>query len=619
MPKKILLVTSSRARSLIPKLVTEKAVCYYLVNDPKQYLDLQNRLVNVVEIRNLAGLFHEVFEEIKESYCAVISDLNQRYNSVAWWGGQLASKNNAAAPLPLLHIIYLFCAKKIIAQTNNDIDVLLVLNSSALAGCIKREAFSLGVPVHNYRSIPNEWKNILRQWLSYCANTFYFVRLAIQSRIWARLLPPSPPAKVPPSATRVVIRSWITKGVFDKNDNFHDRHFGPLPDWLRERKCEVWTLPMLYNLPEPVRKVYQRMRASRNAFLLSDHFLHVGDYINMLIQHYRLARKRFDTITIKGVEVTALFQEAVHRQEFNYDAMVLNLVYPMVKRLQELRYEIDAFYYPFENNLAEKPFILGVRAFFPQAKIIGFQHAVAFPELLSCHFNQSEKGIHPLPDQIICNGPHSLMLYREAGFPPERLIPGSNLRFGDVFHLVSEKEGSNQWRSRTQQKIVLLPLPYGQHLTFEILTTMKKALGNTGVYKIYIRHHPLLQKKSLLQSLKHIRMEHYEFADQGVLQDWLPRSFAVVSGGWSVTSVEAACMGVPVLRLLPANTFFLDPFADMEYPLQPVATPADLRDQLHRIDSIIEKDPMTFKRIGENFLEAYFTKPDQQNLEVFFK
>ena len=76
-------------------------------------------------------------------------------------------------------------------------------------------------------------------------------------------------------------------------------------------------------------------------------------------------------------------------------------------------------------------------------------------------------------------------------------------------------------------------------------------------------------------------------------------------------------MGVPVVRLVPANTFSLDPFADFEYPLPPVATPADIRHQFSYIESILEKDPMTFKRIGKKVLVEYFTKPDQANMEIF--
>lgn len=618
MTKQLILIPSSRARSLIPKVAQGKSACYYLVNDPQHYDDLRQELKSVILIRNLGGLFHETFQEIKESYGEAVFYLTKKYDSVAWWGGQLASKNNAAAPLPLLHIVYLFCVKKILAKASGEGEVILVLNSRALAKCITQEAFSLGVSVCAYRSIFNEWKYVLRQWLSYGANLFHFLGMAIKSRICARLLPLPAREKVPPSCLRAVIRSWVTKGVFDKDNNFHDRNFGPLPDWLRGQQYEVWTLPMPYNLPESVYKVYKRMKVSGKIFILPEQFLRFSDYIKVLLNHYHLARRRFECITIEGMEVTALFDEAVRQQEFNWEAMFLNLVYPMLQRLRERGYDFDAFYYPLENNLAEKPFILGIREFFPQAKIIGFQHTGVCSELLSYQLLGDGQSTPPLPDRIICSGPRYLSIYREAGFPASRLMLGSNLRFGDVFRPdTDEAVEHRRGFSRTEPKIILLPLPYGQNLAFEILANLWEALGDAAMYSLYIRQHPLLPKKSILQFLEHLRVENYKFADQGILQDWLPRAFALVSGGSSVTVLEAAANGVPVLRLVPANTFSLDPFAGFEYPLSPVSLLGDMRQQLQQIENILESDPLAFKRIGEKVLAAYFTKPDQENLKIF--
>ncbi|MDO8505873.1 MAG: hypothetical protein Q7S48_04840 [bacterium] len=617
MKKKIILITRNRARSLIPKLVHGNVVCYYLINDPKHYDDLRKGLMNVIEVRNLTGLFHEMFQEIKEPYCEIIASLNQKYDSIAWWGGQLASKNNAAAPLPLLHIIYFFCAKKIIAESSDDSDILLVLNSRALTECIEHEASSRGVSVRVYCSIFNQWGNILQQWFSYLANTFYFVRRIIQSRFAARMISLPPCARVSSSAKRVIIRSWVTKGVFDANNNFRDRNFGSLPDWLHARQNEVWTLPMFYNLHEPLRRVCKRMKMSGDVYLLPDHFLSIGDYTRMIIHTYRMARRRFENIIIKDVDVTGLFQEAVRRQEFNWEAMVLNLVYPMLKRLMEIGYDFDTVYYPFENNLAEKPFILGVRTFFPKAKIIGFQHTARCSELLSYYLDGNDKGVHPLPDRIICSGPRYLTLYRETGLPDSLLLAGSNLRFGDVFQSGTERERTHQRFLRTEQKIILLPLSYSQNLTFETFINIKEALRNNPEYKVYIRNHPLVSRKSIVKFLRHIQMVDYEFADEGVLQNWLPRTFAIVSGGWSVTILEAAAMGIPVVRFVPANTFSFDPFAGFEYPLEPVTTPVDIGRQLHHIDAFLDNDPTTFEKIGRKVLAEYFTKPDDETMKIF--
>ncbi len=105
----------------------------------------------------------------------------------------------------------------------------------------------------------------------------------------------------------------------------------------------------------------------------------------------------------------------------------------MLKRLKEMGYEIDAFYYPFENNAPEKQFILGCRKYFPNSQIIGFQHTTFFPNQLAYHLGSEEKDCHPLPDKIVCSGPIYVKLHNKAGFPSDILVAGPNLRFESVY------------------------------------------------------------------------------------------------------------------------------------------------------------------------------------------
>ena len=64
-----------------------------------------------IEIRNLSGIFDEVFQEIKEPFLELITNINKKYHSFEWWGNDLASRSPGATPL-LLNITYLFCVKK---------------------------------------------------------------------------------------------------------------------------------------------------------------------------------------------------------------------------------------------------------------------------------------------------------------------------------------------------------------------------------------------------------------------------------------------------------------------------------------------------------------------------
>ena len=112
-------------------------------------------------------------------------------------------------------------------------------------------------------------------------------------------------------------------------------------------------------------------------------------------------------------------------------------------------------------------------------------------------------------------------------------------------------------------------------------------------------------------------MSSYEFADEGIIQDWLPKMHAVISIGTSITILEAVTMGVPVIRVIPDNTVYYDPFIWSDYPLSPVNTAEEIRKQLRLVDEIMTADAGEFHKIGKNVLSQYFTEPSDEKLRVF--
>ena len=128
---RLILVPKKKAMSLIPQI--DKVIYYYLSDDYAYFLELKRTLGGNVEIRTLSGLFDETFQEIKEPFLKLITNLNKKHNSFEWWGGELASRNPAATPL-LHNITYLFSVKKILASFSEKIG--FILESHALSDCI---------------------------------------------------------------------------------------------------------------------------------------------------------------------------------------------------------------------------------------------------------------------------------------------------------------------------------------------------------------------------------------------------------------------------------------------------------------------------------------------------
>ncbi len=605
--KHIVIVPKNKAVSLIPKIISTDSLCYYLVDDYSYFTDLRDKLVDIIEIKNLSGLFDDVLQEIKPAAIDLLSKLNRRYDSFEWWGNHIASHSSSATPL-LLNITYLFCAKKILSDSPKD--VIFIIQSPALGDCILKAAAGCGYNAIDYGKTNIRLEKLKRR-LRYFAQAIYFFKVILQERAAAFKFFNVLPAKKPSTNKRVVVRSWITMGNFDKSGKFCDRNFGRLPDWLRSKDYEVWTLPMFFNISLTPKKLYALLRKQNQPFLFPGHYLKFSDYWEILRGAYRLFRLPIENAQITNIDVSPIFNEVLLRGFYPH-LLFLNLSSSMLRRLKEKGFEIDGFYYPFESNAPEKQFILSCRKYFPDSEIIGYQHTTFLPNHMAYYLGPDEKNCHPLPDKIICSGPIYMDLYKQAGYPAAILVEGYNLRYNSVY---PDKQNPGDF-SRSK-KILLLPLTFSYNFAFELFEKVNQALKDNNDYKICIRTHPLLSKDNLVKFLDRIGMKNYEFADVGIIQDWFSRSFAVISTGGSATTVEAVSFGVPVIRVIPDNTFHLDSLTWPDYPLAPVNSAGDIRKQLALIEKLNNDGENIFSKIGREVLTQYFTKPMDDNLDIF--
>ena len=607
-PKEVMLIRKNNASSVLPATITKSDSCYYLADDYSHFLKLNRNPPNDCEILNLSVVFQESLRDLRQPFINLFAELSKKHDSLAWWGTHLASRSSSAIPL-LLNIVYLYSANKILDGSNKR--TIFIGESRALLDSISSIALKKGYHVVQ----PKRETNIIhycKLWLLYGIRITYFIWQSFRRRRTAFSVLNPVPRKRPDQKKRVVIRSWMTRDTFSKMGEFKDRNFGVLPTWLRSQGYEVWTLPMFFNLSRSLKDVYLLMKNQGDPYLIPDHYLKLTDYLQALYIGFKQLRIPLKSIQLESMDITLIFHEIQLGQGFNPALLTSNLCYPLLKRLKELGFEIDKFYYSFENSVPEKPFILGIRRYFPESEIIAYQHTTWFPDQLAYFLSEDEAKIHPIADKIICSGPIYLNVLKDSGFPYEILKSGPNLRFTSVYDSREPKD-----EDTCKQKIILLPLTFSKNLAYELILKVKVALENTPDYLVCIRTHPLLSRDDLRKFLSEIKMTSFQFADDGTIQDWLPNSYAVISTGGSMTILESVVMGVPVIRVIPDNTFFYDPFAWSSYPIEPINTAIEIRNNLRLISKMLKEDKHIFHEIGKQVLFDYFTQADENNLKLF--
>ena len=77
--EQITIIPLKKAKNLI---INRQYIYYYLSRDYIYFLELKNRFGNDIEIRNLSGLFDEVFQDIKEPLIELMASINKKNNSI---------------------------------------------------------------------------------------------------------------------------------------------------------------------------------------------------------------------------------------------------------------------------------------------------------------------------------------------------------------------------------------------------------------------------------------------------------------------------------------------------------------------------------------------------------
>ncbi|MDP2904708.1 MAG: hypothetical protein Q8O22_00210 [Candidatus Omnitrophota bacterium] len=579
----------------------------FLCEDYEGFVFAEKAWPSLVSFDQLDADFSTVYADVKRELLSAWGQLNARYSSFAWWSGQLASKNVGANAFAEL-VVHYFRAKRVIMDDQRTI--IFVVDSPALAGMVADLARKAGRPVEDRlyweRLAVVRFSLVWARIVAKCA----IVVWGIINRIMAARHIPSlrEPAKAFQGRV-VLMRTWITEGNFDKAGKFRERNFGELSEWFLKEGYYVLILPMFFNLKRPLRDIYRFLASSGRHVVVPEKYLTLGDHLRIIRDALRLSLIRVSGLMIKGEDLSPLMNEVLERSGFDMSLVELNAAAYLLLRLKARGVDLSMVVYPFEGNAQEHPFILVIRSSFPKAKILGYQHTVSYPDQLSYYLADQEKFARPLPDRIVCSGSAYPRFLARNGFPREILLDGPNLRFTQVHVPVIEgAKGSG----------ILLPLTFSYKLTFDLFLKVYGVFQGRGGIKVSVRPHPLLDRRKLKVFLNNIGAE-WEFADEGLVQDWFGRVRMVITTGASVTTLEAVVAGVPVIRVAPSLTFHYDCLHTLDYPVPVAYSIADIRDRLELIDRLLFSDPDVFRRSAKEALEAYFCRTDDRNIKVFLK
>ena len=607
MQKSNLILLNIKSASKVLKNMDElDSDFYFLSEDYFTYIQLKNFFKNKFYLNTLSGEFDKALQEIKSQFLQLMEKINLDRSSYHWWSGPVASRSGHATFL-IRDITYAFIINKIL-QNNCKKNVVVILDDNPLHLCLekigKNANYNVITKVKFFYDIFGNLKNIFFKVLK-CLK---FLSRSLYERFLAfKYLNPLVVQEHGKSKT-IVIRSWFGDRVSINNAVYNDRNFGKLSSWLKEKGYNVWIMPTQLKLNKSIKNYYLGLQKVPLPILIPHHFLKIRDYFIILIEAYKYSMIKLDNVKLNDINIEMLFNGLFKKFIFFPDTS-----YQMLNRLKEKDIHIDNFCYAFESNTPEKQFLYGCRQYFPNAKIYGYQHTPLFQNNLTYQLTQHEHNYHPLPDKIICSGSKYYSQLVKFNYPKKLLTKGPNLRFEAV------KEKTEKYRSQINygENAILVPLTFSHSLAFDLLQKIQQAFEDVKGIKIFIRTHPDLNVKRIHKFIKEINLSKFEFANEGSIQERFPSVKAMISNGGSVTILEAIVCGLPVIRIVPDNSIFLDPFSWSSYPLKPINKAFEIVTKMQQIEKLLLEDPNVFKNIGKNVCNSFFKETHEKEMRVF--
>jgi len=419
--KQLILLQKKIALKKLPSIIHDNDLCYFLSKDYSSYLRLNGIIPDNCKVLNLAGKFNRQIARLRIPYLDLFARLNKQYNSLEWWCSHIASKQSSSTPLQL-NITYLFCAKNIIndfINSHNQKRIIFIADSQALIDSIANIGKQNNIEVFLSRRKVYKLIKVFSLVVTYISRVAFFILKSYYYRRFAPLCIKPEFCKFP-EKKKIILRSWVTQVTLDKKGVFKDRNFGTLADWLKSKGYEAMILPMFFNLDISAKDMRSLIKNQNIHFIIQEYYLKSIDYIRAIYMAWKQIKIPLNNISLESTNLTLLFREIQFQEGFGVGALSAYLSYPLLKRFKDMGFEIDRFYYPFENNLPEKPFILGCKKYFPDSEVIGYQHTAWHKNQLGQFLGTEEAKFHPIADKIICSGPIYLDILKNAGFPPPK-------------------------------------------------------------------------------------------------------------------------------------------------------------------------------------------------------
>jgi len=367
---------------------------------------------------------------------------------------------------------------------------------------------------------------------------------------------------------------------------------------------------------------YAKLLIKNNYFFsYIDEFLTFFSFLKVFFNSIRFCR-RFKKIERqlpaghlfnKDLQVYSIFSEDWNNS-FCGRICIENLLYleafkNMYKRLNN----VDIGIYFYENHAWEKAMISAKNHTGSGIKMLAYQHST-FPRFLLNYFNhpseiKDKKNYSiPKPDMILCNGNIPYCYFKESGWEDENLSIVEAIRFDYLTKILNRK-----WDGK--KNILLVAFSISIEESSALLTIVHDALKNEKNLTVWLKPHPFLSFKSVLDKTGTLINDHFIIKNDP-LEDLLPNVKGVIINE-SSAAIEALAYGCRIYSINMPEMVNMSQLRNIRSNLVKIVnSPDELRTSIRELVETIEK--VDYEE-SNNLVHRFFYFNTESKPEKFLK
>jgi hypothetical protein len=580
----------------------------YLGDNVSRAITIERLIGDKGERLQIAGKLQESAHSVRLPYINLIGDLSIKRNSILWWAGAISEKN--PYDKLFLNCCYMRVAEQLLGESHNR-NLVLFVESTALRKALQRSAHRKGCKVKDLEMF---WFKSIESLKG--ISMFFIRRVFFISSGWKRYLIMKRYRYVhnfmndKTGKPLVLIHTAIDQRSFGSDGTYRDSYFGHFSEYLRERGDSVIIVPYVLfpysSWATSFAGALERMKDSGEQFLIPDLFLRPVDYIRAAYNSLYSLRS-LGRIELSGIDISDLMNEKKW-QDFIGTNIAHNLLfYYLVKRWREIGVKIDRLIYLYENQSWEKMFCYAMKQFYPDAKIIGYQHSAISEMMLNYFPSKIERDIIPTPDVIVCNGVKPKEQLKQYGYYKDKLKAGPAIRYVYLHDLLRANE-DKQHRKFEPDKVILISLSIGSE-AIELCLKIIEAFKNDK-RKVVIKPHPISPIEFFLKK-QNIKLPQNIEIRNSPISELLPYSKVLIYTS-STTCFEALAYHIPVIHVRSDYVIDMNRLEDYPEAFFVANTPREIRETVERVDTYSKNN-----NIFESIVKENFSDPKTTDWKVF--